>query len=99
MIKEQEKKTFKLKSASIDGVNSLGKMVVDGDIAIQALIEWAHLKEKQCYDSVHRLRIDPNISNEIISYNLGEARAVREDLLGFLKTAEVSFLNNRRKEV
>jgi len=95
---EEDKKVFKAKEVDLDGVYSLGQLIAVKHPGIQALIDWAVNKERQCYDSVHKLVTNPDVSVNTIFYNLGEARAVQTDLVRFLKAAELKFNSDNKKK-
>lgn len=98
MEKEENQKVFKSKEVEIDGIKRLGQLIATEDPGIQALIQWAMNKERQCYDSVHKLVTNPDVSANTVFYNLGEARAVQTDLTRFLKAAEMNYITGKKKE-
>lgn len=97
-MENEDKKVFKSKEVEMDGVFSLGQLIASEHPGIQALIQWAINKERQCYDSVHKLVTNPDVSVNTIFYNLGEARSVQTDLVRFLKQAEVKFNTTIKKK-
>ena len=77
---------------------ALGKIVEAGHPAIVSLLEWAEKKEKDIYKEVQGLITNKDIPERIIHYTFGEARAVKKDLIEYLKFAAKEFLKHEREK-